>query len=58
MVLDFIGSVIVEELAAVGHQVVGLAYSDVSAKILGVEVSHDAADSDGVIHCAFIHDFY
>ena len=65
----FIGSVIVEELLAAGHQVIGLARSDTSAKLLesrGVEVlrgslddldslKHGATNSDGVIHCAFIH---
>ena len=67
----FIGSAIVDDLLAAGHQVVGLARSDTSAKLLesrGVEVlrgslddldilKHGAANSDGVIHCAFIHDF-
>ena len=67
----FIGSAIVEDLLAAGHQVLGLARSDASAKVfesLGVEVlrgslddldtlKHGAANSDGVIHCAFIHDF-
>ena len=67
----FIGSAIVEDLLAAGHEVLGLARSDASAKVfesLGVEVlrgslddldtlKHGAANSDGVIHCAFIHDF-
>lgn len=67
----FIGSAIVEDLLAAGHQVVGLARSDASAKLLesfGVEIlrgslddldslKRGAAGSDGVIHCAFIHDF-
>jgi nucleoside-diphosphate-sugar epimerase len=67
----FIGSAIVEDLLAAGHHVVGLARSDTSAKLLeslGVEVlrgslddldslKHGAAGSDGVIHCAFVHDF-
>ena len=67
----FIGSAVVEVLLAAGHQVVGLARSDASAKLLeslGVEVlrgslddldslKHGAANSDGVIHCAFILDF-
>ena len=67
----FIGSAIVEDLLAAGHQVVALARSDTSAKLLesrGVEVlrgslddldslKQGAANSDGVIHCAFIHDF-
>ena len=67
----FIGSAIVEDLLAAGHQVVALARSDTSAKFFeshGVEVlrgsldnldslKHGAAKSDGVIHCAFIHDY-
>ena len=67
----YIGSAIVEDLLAVGHQVVGLARSDASAKLLeslGVDVlrgslddldslKHGAENSDGVIHCAFVHDF-
>jgi len=67
----FIGSVIVEELRAAGHQVTGLARSDEAADTLvkwGVDVrSGDVSDagglaeaaraSDGVIHCAFGHDF-
>ncbi|HEY1926865.1 MAG TPA: SDR family oxidoreductase [Caulobacteraceae bacterium] len=67
----FIGSVIVEELAAAGHQVTGLARSDEAAKTLearGVAVRRgDVVDpeglaeaaraSDGVIHCAFGNDF-
>lgn len=67
----FIGSVIVEELQAAGHQVTGLARSDEAARALerrGVAALRgDVADpdglaqaaraSDGVIHCAFGHDF-
>lgn len=67
----FIGSVVVQDLIAAGHQVVGLARSDASAKTLesiGAEVlrgslddldslKRGAAESDGVIHCAFIHDY-
>jgi len=65
----FIGSQIVRELQAAGHTVLGLARNDDNAKKLteaGAEVhrgsleepeslSAGAADSDGVIHCAFDH---
>jgi len=67
----FIGSVIVRELLANGHQVLGLTRSEEGASALaaaGAEVLHGslgdldslrrgAASSDGVIHTAFIHDF-
>lgn len=67
----FIGSAVVRELLAAGHQVVGLARSDASAAaitVMGAEVvrgslddldslRRGAADAEGVIHCAFIHDF-
>jgi nucleoside-diphosphate-sugar epimerase len=66
----WIGSAIVPELHAAGHEVVGLARSDASAGALeraGVEVVRGglddldtlaaaAAASDGVIHLAFNHD--
>src|SRR5690348_9826460 len=67
----FIGSATIRELIASGHQVVGLARSDKSAAFvasLGAEVlrgdlddldslRHGAAESDGVIHTAFMHEF-
>src|ERR1700761_6733170 len=67
----FIGSAVVQDLLAAGHQVIALARSDTSEKALqsmGVEVirgsiedldvlKRGAKASDGVIHCAFVHDF-
>src|ERR1700749_654002 len=67
----FIGSAVVKELIAAGHQVVGLARSPEKARALaacGGEVlmgsledvdtlKAAAAKSDGVIHLAFNHDF-
>jgi len=67
----FIGSAVVEELIAAGHQVLGLCRSEEKAVALvaaGAEVmsgtledeaslKEGAARSDGVIHLAFNHDF-
>src|SRR4051794_8162550 len=67
----WIGSAVVPELQAAGHEVVGLARSDAAAKAvvdLGAEVRRGdlsdldvlgaaAADSDGVVHLGYVHDF-
>jgi nucleoside-diphosphate-sugar epimerase len=67
----FIGSALVPELMQAGHQVLGLTRSEAGAEKLraaGAEVlqgniedldslRRGAADSDGIIHLAFNHDF-
>lgn len=67
----FIGSAVVKELLAAGHEVLGLARSDASAAALetaGAAVwrgnleepaglQEAATQADGIIHLAFIHDF-
>lgn len=67
----FIGSALVKELMGAGHQVLGMARSDAGAAWLtsvGAEVHRGtvedveslrrgAAEADGVVHLAFIHDF-
>lgn len=67
----WVGSAIVEDLIGAGHRVLGLTRSDTGAKALaaaGAEIHRGsladldslrsgAAQSDGVIHTAFNHDF-
>jgi nucleoside-diphosphate-sugar epimerase len=67
----FIGSAVVPELLSAGYRVLGLARSEASAKALGAagaevlrgdlndpaSLQAGAAETDGVIHLGFIHDF-
>jgi len=67
----FVGSAVLPELIGAGHSVVGLARSDANAKAIAAmgakvqwgtlqdldSLKQAAAQADGVIHLAFIHDF-
>ncbi|MGN6494128.1 MAG: SDR family oxidoreductase [Agriterribacter sp.] len=67
----FIGTAVVQELLAAGHEVTGLARTEQSAKAIAAagaavlkgslndieRLQQGTAEADGVIHTAFIHDF-
>src|SRR5579871_5280233 len=67
----FIGSAVVPDLLAHGHQVLGLARSDASAKAIAAQGAQvlrgdlndlkslqvGAAECEGVVHLGFVHDF-
>jgi nucleoside-diphosphate-sugar epimerase len=67
----FVGSAVIKELIRAGHEVLGLARSEKNVETLiklGAKIHHGslqdleslkrgASESDGVVHCAFSHDF-
>jgi nucleoside-diphosphate-sugar epimerase len=67
----FVGSAVVREFISAGHEVVGLARSDASAKLVAdaratvyrgdlekpESLARGASESDAIIHTGFLHDF-